>query len=314
MKRALIVGDRGQDGRLLRELLEGEGCSVTGLSRQATTLPGGHETPPVDVADAPSVAGLVNEVRPDEIYYLATFHHSSQQTQETDAQAVWTSSIEVNSTGPVNFLEAVRLSSRQARFFYAGSCLAYGVPDSTPQTEDTPLRPKCVYGITKTAGSHAVSLYRECHGVFAVTGILFNHESHLRPEHFLSRKIVRAAWRIRQGLQEELVLADLSARADWGYAPDFVEAFRRTLRADAPRDYVIATGELHGVRDWVEKTFALAGLDWHKHVREDGNLAVRRREPLVGDITRIRERCGWTPSIGFERMIELLYDQEGNNK
>ena len=249
----------------------------------------------------------------DEIYYLAAFHHSSQQARGGDAQAVWTSSMAVNATGPVNFLDAVRLRAPHARFFYAGSCLAYGIPDASPQTEDTCLRPTCVYGISKTAGTHAVRFYRECHGVFAVTGILFNHESHLRPEYFLSRKIVRAAWRIRKGLQEELVLADLSARADWGYAPDFVEAFRRTLRAKAPRDYVIATGELHGVREWVEKTFALAGLDWHKHVREDESLAVRRREPLLGDITRIRERCGWSPTIGFERMIELLFDHEGNN-
>jgi len=312
MKRVLIIGDRGQDGRLLRQLLEGEGCAVTGLSRQATTLPGGCETAPVNITNALAVAALVRDVQPDEIYYLAAFHHSSQQAQGADAQAAWTSSMETNATGPVNFLEAMRLNSQHARFFYAGSCLAYGVPGSTPQTEDTCLRPTCVYGISKAAGAHAVSLFRERHGVFAVTGILFNHESHLRPEYFLSRKIVRTAWRIRKGLEHELVLADLSARADWGYAPDFVEAFRRTLRADTPRDYVIATGELHGVRDWVEKTFALAGLDWHKHVREDASLMVRRREPLVGDITRIREKCAWKPSVGFERMIELLFEHEGN--
>ena len=313
MKRAIIIGDQGQDGRLLRELLEGHGTAVTGVSRWTLSLPGGHQADPVDVADASAVASLVESIHPDEIYYLAAFHHSSQQAQGIGPQAIWSASMAVNAAGPVHFLEAMRIHAPKAHFFYAGSCLAYGSPDNFPQTEDTCLRPSCVYGISKTAGAHAVRLYRETYGLFAVTGILYNHESHLRSPHFLSRKIVHAAWRIRQGLQSELVLADLAARADWGYAPDFVEAFTRTLRTGEPRDYVIATGVLHGVLDWVEKTFALAGLDWQEHVREDMRLAARRRDPLVGDISRIGRYCGWTPSTGFDRMVESMFEQEGRH-
>ncbi|WP_043646470.1 GDP-mannose 4,6-dehydratase [Fundidesulfovibrio putealis] len=311
MKCALIVGCQGQDGSLLRDLLIGRDYAVTGLSRQSVHMPDGGQSPPVDVADPSAVAETIREARPDEIYYLAAFHHSSQQTAVNDTRATWAASMAVNASGPVNFLEAVRQHAPDARFFYAGSCLAYGTPGETPQTEETCFRPACVYGISKATGAHAVRHYREKHGLFAVTGILFNHESHLRPDHFLSRKIVRAAWRIMRGEKRELLLGDLSARADWGYAPDFVEAFWATLQAENPDDYVVATGKLHGVRDWVEKTFALAGLDWQNHVREEPGLAVRGRAPLVGDATRIRERCGWTPATDFDHMVELMFEHEG---
>jgi GDPmannose 4,6-dehydratase len=322
MKRALIVGCRGQDGRLLGELLASRGYGVWGLSRQGIDLPEGADTPPklaewtkkppALLEDAAATAALVTSICPDEIYYLAAFHHSSQQTASADARAIWEASMAVNASGPVNFLEAMRVHSPRTRLFYAGSCLAFGRADETPQTEDTCFRPECVYGISKAAGTHAVRLYREKHGLFAVTGILYNHESHLRPPHFLSRKIVRAAWRISRGLENELVLADLNARTDWGYAPDFVDAFRMALAAGTPLDYVIATGTTHGVLDWVEEAFALAGLDWRKHVREDKALAARSRPKMAGDISRIREACGWSPSTSFERMVELIYENEGN--
>lgn len=311
MKCALIVGCQGQDGSLLRDLLIGRDYAVTGLSRQSVHMPDGGQSPPVDVADPSAVAETIRETRPDEIYYLAAFHHSSQQTAVNDPRATWAASMAVNASGPVNFLEAVRQHAPDARFFYAGSCLAYGTPGETPQTEETCFRPACVYGISKATGAHAVRHYREKHGLFAVTGILYNHESHLRPDHFLSRKIVRAAWRIMHGEQRELLLGDLSARVDWGYAQDFVEAFWATLQVETPDDYVVATGTLHGVRDWVEKSFELAGINWQKHVREDPGLAFRRRAPLVGDASRIRERCGWTPATDFDRMVELMFEHEG---
>jgi len=313
MKRALVVGSRGQDGRLLRERLKGLGYFVAGLSRQGVETDEGLLSGPVGVDDPVAVETLVGSIAPDEIYYLAAFHHSSQQAADMAPAWLWERSMAVNVAGPVNFMEAMLRRAPRARFFYAGSCLAFGKPERTPQNEETAFKPRCVYGITKAAGSHAVRCYRETHGLFAVTGILYNHESHLRPEHFLSRKIVNAAWRIKQGLQKELVLADLSARADWGYAPDFIEAFRLTLAAGVPDDYVIATGELREVLDWVKKTFALACLDWQEHVREDPGLAIRRRAPLVGDISRVRSVCGWSPVTSFDRMVELMFDNEGRH-
>jgi len=317
MKHALVVGCLGQDGRLLWELLAGRGYRLTGMSRRAVhtggdIVPGEGTGPAVEVSDAAAVSALVSRLRPDEIYYFAACHHSSQDRHAADPQALWTRSLAVNAAGPAHFLEAIRLHAPETRFFYAGSCLAFGEAGDTPQTEETCFRPSCVYGVSKAAGMHAVRLYRETHGVFAVGGILYNHESHLRPRRFLSRKIVRGAWRIRRGEERELVLGDLSARADWGYAPDFVDAFWRTLQAPRPADYVVATGRLSSVRDWVEKTFELAGLNWQEHVREDASLLGSRRTPLVGDSSRLAACTGWRPHTSFERMVELMFEREGH--
>lgn len=311
MKQALVVGSRGQDGTLLRELLEAKGYAVTGLDLDGLTRPDHGRGPSVPLTDAQAVADLVGTLRPEEIYYLAAYHQSSQGRGREDPGILWTESMAVNALGPALFLEAVRRGSPGTRFFYAGSCLVFGVPGESPQTEATCFRPACVYGISKTAGMHACRHYRENHGLFAVGGILYNHESHLRPEQYLSRKIVRGVWRIKTGQARELVLGDLGARADWGYAPDYAEAFWRTLQATGPADYVVATGRLRSVLDWVEKTFELAGLDWHEHVREDASLLAGRRVPLVGDASRLREVTGWTPSTTFERMVELMYEYEG---
>ncbi|WP_027192303.1 GDP-mannose 4,6-dehydratase [Fundidesulfovibrio putealis] len=313
MKRALIVGCRGQDGVLLREFLARRGYLVTGLARQAEERPDGTLGSPTSVLDPSAMAALVERVVPHEVYYLAALHHSSQQAPNTSQQSLWTASMDVNATGPVHVMEALRQHTPEARFFYAGSCLAFGSPHESPQTERTCLRPDCVYGISKAAGNHAVRLYRETHGLFAVTGILFNHESHLRPEHFLSRKIMHAVWRIKRGQEHELTLGDLSAQTDWGYAPDFVEAFWLSLQATIPDDYVIATGTPHRVQDWVEGAFSLAGLAWQDYVREDQQLLRRRRGRLVGDISRIRERCGWSPTTPFGRMLEILFKYEGRH-
>lgn len=310
MKQALIVGSNGQDGRLLGGVLAAKGYGVAGLSRQALKHADGRYSPPMDLTDVSAVEALLRENSFDEVYYLAAFHHSAQQATVFSSRQIWSASMAVNATGPVTFLDAIRCHAPSTRFFYAGSCLTFGDVEQCPQNEDTCQRPACVYGITKAAGTQGVRLYRETHGVFASTGILYNHESHLRPRHFLSRKIVNGAWRISQGLQRELVLADLNARADWGYAPDFVDGFWKTLQAARPDDYVLATGETRTVMDWVEKAFALAGLDWQEHVREDAGLSVRARPAYVGDFSKIRTLCGWTPTTNFDRMIELMFEQE----
>lgn len=310
MKQALIVGSKGQDGRLLGKLLIGKGYGVTGLSRQALEYADGRCSPPIDLADTLGVEELLRATPFDEVYYLAAFHHSAQQASSFSPRQIWAASMAVNATGPVTFLEAIRRHAPSTRFFYAGSCLAFGNVDQCPQNEDTCQRPACVYGISKAAGAQGVRLYRDTYGVFASAGILYNHESHLRPSHYLSRKIVNGAWRISQGLERELVLADLNARADWGYAPDFVDGFWKTLQAALPDDYVLATGETRSVMDWVEKAFALARLDWQEHVREDAGLCVRKRPSYVGDFSRINTQCGWTPTTNFDRMVELMFEQE----
>ncbi|HML54517.1 MAG TPA: GDP-mannose 4,6-dehydratase [Solidesulfovibrio magneticus] len=312
MTLALIIGSQGQDGRLLTETLTRRAVTVAGLSRQGLRFPDGQLGPPVDLADSQAVAELIRCTAPHVVYYLAAVHHASQDVALSNQSILWASSMSINATGPVNVLEALRQHRPQARFFYASSCLIFGPLAEPPQKETTCFRPECVYGISKTAGTHAVALYRKHYGLYAVSGILYNHESHLRPERFLSNKVVTAARRISQGKQEELVLADLSAQADWGYAPDFVEAMPAVLEASQPQDYIIATGTLHSVLDWVEEAFALAGLDWRRHVREDPSLGQRRRIALVGDTARIRAACDWRPTTSFTDMVRKMFEALGS--
>lgn len=313
MKHALVVGCAGQDGHLLGSLLSRKGYLVAGLSRQGLETGGRMTGPAVDLTDFAQARALVETVLPDEIYYLAAFHHSSQERDRQPPGEIWNGSMAVNASGPANFLEAIRVLAPKIRFFYAGSCMAYGEADRTPQTESTCFCPRCVYGVSKTAGMHTVRLFRETYGLFAVSGILYNHESHLRPPGFLSRKVVRGAWRIARGLDSELVVGSLDTRADWGYAPDFVDAFWRSLQAERPGDYVLATGETHSVLDWVEQAFALAGLDWRDHVRQNPDFTPGRRAPLVGDSGLARSVLGWSPTTAFSSMVEQMYELEGNN-
>ncbi len=309
-KTAVIVGSAGQDGVWLERELAANGRRVFGLRRNESTRPDGARAPAVDILDAEETSRLVRAVAPDEIYYLAAFHHASAAPALRDPSTLFDKSFQVNVRGAVNFLEAVKNHHPEARIFYAGSSLVFGQPADASQSERTPFAPACAYGISKAAGIRACSMYCADYGLFVSSGILFNHESERRPLRFLSRKIVAEAVRIKKGLSRELLLGDLSARADFGYAPDFTRAMRLILENDAPGDYVVATGEIHGVRDWLEISFGLLDLDWRDHVGEDATLLSRRRAPLVGDASKLKRHTGWRPEISFEKMVERMVAAE----
>lgn len=293
--KAFVVGSAGQDGTLLTAHLRARGYLVEGVTRAART--------------AEEIAALVADARPDEIYYLAAFHHSSEDPP-IDPRVLVDTSVAVHVTQLVAFLDAIRKRSPATRLFYAASSLVFGDVIEAPQTEDTPLRPQCAYGITKSAGLQLCRLYRRSHGVFAAVGILYNHESSLRAPKFVSKKIVKAAVEIHRGLRDKLVLGSLAAEIDWGYAPDFVDAMHRILRLDAADDFIIATGETHSVRQFVELAFDRLGLDWRRHVEE--NAAVITRPPLarVGDASKLARATGWRPSTSFVDMVHALVDAE----
>jgi GDPmannose 4,6-dehydratase len=312
MKRALIIGARGQDGTLLTQHLVACGRVVVGLDRGTMDRSDGGATNAVDLLDAGAIAGLVGDFAPDEVYYLAAFHHSSQSSELLAPTTIWEQSFDVHVHGLLKMLEAVRTRAPRARLFYAASSLVFGRPEQSPQTESLPLAPRCVYGITKAAGVQSCRFYREQYSLFTAVGILYNHESHLRSESFLSRKIVRAAVRIRQGLQRDLVLGDLSAQTDWGYAPDYVDAMRRILESDRPDDFIVASGRLHRVRDWVEGAFGAVGLRWQDYVREDPSLITRNKHVLVGDSSKLRKLTGWQPATSFEQMVVNMVRMEGD--
>lgn len=294
MRRAIVVGAGGQDGGLLSESLRADGWEVVGLSR------GG----PVDVLDRRAVERLVARVKPAEIYYVAAYHHSAQDAPQTDAD-VYDRSRAVHVDGLVGFLEAVRKRAPKARLFYAASSMIFGRPASRLQDERTPFSPVDAYGLTKAAGVLACRLYR-ARGVYAACGILYNHESPRRAPRFLSRKLAVGVAEIKAGRARTLTLGDLDARADWGWAPDFVVAMRRILALPAPDDFVVATGVSSTVRDFAAAAFAAAGLDWRRHVRVDKRLISRDKPVLTGDARKLLRATGWAPIVGVPEIARRM--------
>ena len=300
MRRALIVGAHGQDGRLLHERLAGEGTDVLPLVRGD-----------IDLRDGRAIRGLL-ESHPEEIYYLAAHHHSSQDAGGSDELELYRKSVEVHMDGAMCFLDAIRFHSPATRFFYAGSSLVFGNPSAEMQNEETAFDPRCLYGITKASGLRLCRHYREKHGVFAAGGILFNHESPLRHQKFVIPKIIDAALAIARGSTKKLQLGDLSARVDWGYAPDYVDAMIRIIRLAAPGEFVVATGETHTVQEVVETVFAGLKLDWRLHVEESPGILTRRRSTLCGDSSKLLSAAGWQPSVGFHEMLSILVEARRN--
>ena len=310
MKRAIVVGSEGQDGRLLFDRLVADGCEVLGIGRKSARASNAPEARSVSIEDREDVMRAVNEWTPEAVFYLAAVHQSSEDQGPADDFRLLERSFGINVGGVARFLDALK-GRRDTTLFYAASSMVFGEPDSNRQDENTPFRPTTPYGITKAAGIHVCRYYREHHGVRASTGILYNHESPLRRANFVSQKIARGAVAIARGDQEQLVVGDLGARVDWGYAPDFIDAMIRIASQPVSDDYVVATGEAHSVLEFVEIAFMHVGLNWREHVVEDRALLSRNQVTRVGDSTRLRERTGWSPTTTFAGMVEILVDAAG---
>ena len=299
MTKAIIIGSNGQDGRCLSELLMKRGYEVTGVSRNSG----------IDLYDEKAVAHLIKKILPDEIYYLAAFHHSSEQKTESEL-ALWNESIQTHLTAPSILLECVRLHHPTARVFYAASSLIFGAGDGI-LNENSPLAPDSPYAITKAAGMSMCQYYREKHQIFVSVGILFNHESEYRANKFLSKKIATAVAAIQKGSLNKLQLGNLSAQVDWGYARDYVEAMTRILKLKAPENFVISSGKLHSVKQFVEIAFSMAGLDGQTYVEENTSLLQRSIPARLGDFSKLHAMTGWTPTTSFDKLIEILLKSEG---
>lgn len=310
---ALITGITGQDGSYLAELLLAKGYAVYGLVRRTSTMPLeriAHLQPQVrlltgDLFDEHSLRESVRAAAPDEVYNLAA---------QSFVQASWEHPVlagEFTALGVTRLLEAVRAHAPSARLYQAGSSEQFGVPDTAPQNEDTPFRPRSPYGVAKVYGHLMVAAYRRQYGTFAVNGILYNHESPRRGLEFLPRKVTAAVARIKQGFERELVLGDLDAQRDWGYAGDYVDAMWRMLQQPEPSDYVVGTGRLHSVRDLCDVAFSHVGLDYRDHVRVNpAFVRPAERVSLVADATRTRTVLGWEPHISFEQMVAMMVDAD----
>ncbi len=319
MKRALVTGITGQDGSYLAELLLEKGYEVHGLIRRASTFNTGridhlyrdpHEpgttffTHYGDLSDSAVMTRLIHDLNPDEIYHLGAQSHVRVSFEIPEY------TLDVSGLGTLRLLEAIRQSGTTPRFYQASSSEIFGSAPA-PQSEETPIAPRSPYAIAKAAAYWTTINYREAYGLFAVNGILFNHESPRRGETFVIRKITRAAARIRAGLEDKLFLGNLEARRDWGYAPEYVEAMWRMLQLDEPDDFVVATGESHSVREAVEIAFGKVGLDPKDHVEIDERyFRPTEVDDLRGDAARAERLLGWEPRVGFRELVELMVDAD----
>ena len=319
MKRALITGISGQDGSYLAELLLEQGYEVHGIVRRSSTL-NTHRldhlyqdahTPDRrlhlhygDLLDSTNLGNLIRRVAPDEIYNLAAQSHVAVSFELPDYTGT------VTGIGAARILEAIRSCDPSIRFYQASSSEMFGSMPP-PQNEDTPFHPRSPYGCAKAYAHHLTVNYREAYGLFAVSGILFNHESPRRGETFVTRKITRAVARIHAGTQQGLWLGNLDAQRDWGYAPDYVRAMWLMLQQDEPDDYVIATGEMHTVREFCELAFAHVGLDWEEHVQFDPRYERPAEvDALLGDAGRAETKLGWKPTVTFAELVSIMVDSD----
>lgn len=307
MKTSLVIGASGQDGTLLSELLAQRGDRVIGVSRGQTRGRPGESWEPVDLLDPGQVLALIEKTRPAECYYLPAFHHSAEDAGlRTGDPSLFERSHAVHVRGLLHFLHAIARVSPPTRLFYAASSHVFGAPAVQPQDESTPLNPENVYGITKTMGIHCCRHFRRELGVFAVAGILYNHESPLRPVKFLSQKIVRGVLAFQNDPAQKLVLGDLNAVVDWGYAGDYAAAMTRILAHPEPEDFVVATGEPRTVLEFLQTACELAGVDWRECAVTNPGLLRKKPTLLVGNSARLRKLTGWEPRVSFRQMIELM--------
>jgi GDPmannose 4,6-dehydratase len=313
VKRALITGIGGQDGSYLAELLLERGYRVVGLVRPGSpdyenlaAVRHAIELQEADLLHQTSLAQALHAADPDEVYNLAapSFVPASWERPVQTA--------EFAAVGATSLLEAIRTVDPSIRFYQASSSEIFGEPAESPQTEKTPLAPVTPYGVAKAYAHYIVHSYRRLYGVFACSGILYNHESPRRPLQYLPRKVAHGAAAISLGLQESLVLGDLDATRDWGYAGDYVQAMWLMLQQDEPDDYIVASGDSHSVRELVQVAFAHVGLDWEEHVRVDPALERGAAElhRLVGNPGKARARLAWQPRVDFTHLVHLLVDAD----
>lgn len=309
MATALIIGHTGQDGFYLSEHLLRKAYHVYGLSRNTWMEPLFTGVARWNVLSPTEVAALIKAVSPDELYYLAAFHHSATEQRPDDHETL-TRSLETHVTGFSNCLKAVHRHRPQCKTFYAASSHVYGSPTNKPQNETTPFNPVCLYGITKATGVHVARYYRETHGLYVAVGILYNHESPRRPPRFVSRKIVDGVAAIVSHQTDHLTLGELDAETDWGYAPDYVDAIYRILQIPEPTDFIISSGVLHTVRDFVAIAFGIGGLDYTQYIRVNPSFIQKQtKRNLLGDSDKLRTWTGWAPRTSFKEMVESMTEE-----
>jgi GDPmannose 4,6-dehydratase len=313
MKRALITGITGQDGSYLAEFLLAKGYEVHGLVRRSSSFNTGRidairdrlHLHYGDLVDSTSLHAVIGAVQPHEVYNLAAQSHVRVSFEMPEYTC------DVTAAGVGRLLEALRVSGVKARFYQASSSELYGKVAEVPQTEKTPFHPRSPYAAAKAYGFYLTQNYREAYDMFCSNGLLFNHESPRRGENFVTRKITRAVGRIVAGTQKQLALGNIDAKRDWGFAGDFVEAMWQMLQLEKPDDFVVATGETHSVREFLEVAFGRVKLDWKDFVVTDERfMRPAEVELLLGDPAKAKKAFGWTPKVTFQHLVEMMVDAD----
>ncbi len=319
MKKALITGITGQDGSYLAELLLSKGYDVHGTMRRSSSfntkriahIPLDIHDPIsrfhgyyADLTDGSSLNRLLRTIKPDEIYNLGAQSHVRVSFDVPEYTA------DVVALGTLRILDAIRETGIKTKFYQASSSEMFGLT-KPPQDENTPFHPRSPYAVSKAFAYWITKNYREAYGLFAVNGILFNHESPRRGETFVTKKITQTVARIKAGLEKKIYLGNLDAVRDWGYAPEYVEAMWRMMQCDKPDDYVVATGESHTVREFVEEAFKLAGLDWKNYVEIDQRYYRPSETPtLLGNAKKAKDQLGWEPKVKFKELVKIMLDHD----
>ena len=303
--RTLIIGHTGQDGQLLWDQLIERGHSIIGISRSGTryhAATGGHN---VQVTDPNEMRSVIADFRPHYVYYLAACHHSSED-MPINAFDVHQESWRTHVHAFEAILESLRLRAPTARVFYASSSRIFGTSAVCPQNEATPLAPACIYGTTKASGMLVAGYFRRVHSMHVSCGILYNHESAIRGRQFVSQRVVQGLVAIKKGQSKSLEIGSLDALVDWGYAPDYTRAMTLMLERDQSGDLVVATGNVHSVRDLVANAAAVLNLDWQDIVVEKTPILQRSSQELRGDASRLRAETGWEPKVSFDQMVKIM--------
>jgi GDPmannose 4,6-dehydratase len=313
--KAIIIGCNGQDGSYLWEQLSEQGFSLVGIASKGQTKALHAISPtPVDILDYAAVGKLMQDFMPDQIYYLATHHHSSQDCELLSSpDKLLQSSLNTHLIGLNNVLHSMKISATTATLAYAASSKVFGEPPDEIQTEAVPFSPLCIYGITKAAGVNLCRMYRKEYGMRTSCVILYNHESPRRAEKFVSQKVVHGLVKVKRGLLDRLELGSLAAAADWGYAPDYTRAMQMISESAPPDEYIVATGQLHTVDQMARLVCKRLSLDPEKVIVEKPGILFRQSKPLCGDASKLRDATGWKPDISFEQMIDLMVDEAQNS-
>ncbi len=319
MKKALVTGITGQDGSYLAELLLKKGYEVWGIIRRSSSFHTGridhlykdpHENPKLklvygDLTDGSNLANIINSIQPDEVYNLGAQSH----VRVSFDMPIYTAN--TDAVGTLRLLEAIRTMDKTARFYQASSSEMFGKVLETPQSETTPFYPRSPYGCAKVYSYWQTVNYREAYDMFACNGILFNHESPRRGETFVTRKITRAATRIKLGLQDKIYLGNLDAKRDWGYAGDYVEAMWLMLQQNEPDDYVVATGEMYSVREFLDEVFGYLDLDWEEYVEIDKRyFRPTEVDLLIGDASKAKKKLDWEPKVDMKGLAQMMVDSD----